>query len=95
MIKYKIDVTKIDKRHLYKGQKGTYLAGVFFENKNGPSEYGDNGYIVQDISKEARDAGERGPIIGNWRYLETRKSAAPKPAAPAQPAPDQDSDIPF
>lgn len=96
MIKYKIDVTKIDKRHLYKGQKGTYLSGVLFENKHGPSEYGDEGYIVQDISKEARDAGERGPIIGNWRYLEVRKPAAPKPAAPKEsPANEAEDDIPF
>jgi hypothetical protein len=93
MIKYKIDVKKINKDHLYVGEKGTYLSGVFFENKNGPSQYGDDGFIVQDISKESRDAGEKGPIIGNWRRL-TPKAAAPKPEAqPAAAAPDDD--IPF
>jgi hypothetical protein len=24
---------------------------------------------VQGVTKEKRDAGERGPIIGNWRFL--------------------------
>lgn len=93
MIKYKIDVQKINKDHLYKGAKGTYLSGVFFENKNGPSEYGDDGFIVQDISKEAREAGEKGPIIGNWRRLET-KYTAPKVETPRTTDAPED-DIPF
>jgi hypothetical protein len=93
MIKYKIDVTKIDKALLYKGEKGTYLNGVFLENKNGPGEYGDDGFIVQDISKEARDRGEKGPIIGNWRHLQTKSTPAPKPAPATSAA--EDDDIPF
>jgi hypothetical protein len=24
---------------------------------------------VQSVSKEAREAGVRGPIVGNWRYI--------------------------
>lgn len=92
MIKYKIDVTKIDKALLYKGEKGTYLNGVFFENKNGTSEYGDDGYIVQEVSKEQREQGVKGPIIGNWRHL--KKSApAPKPVTATSAA--EDDDIPF
>jgi hypothetical protein len=94
MIKYKIDVKKINKDHLYAGEKGTYLNGVFFENKNGPSEYGDDGFIVQDTSKEARERGEKGPIIGNWRRMET-KYTAPKPAAPRVTDEDDGDSIPF
>lgn len=67
MITAKIDVTKIRKELLFKGKKGTYLDIAIIDR---PSEYGD-GYIVQDIGKERREAGERGPIIGNWK--ETRK----------------------
>jgi hypothetical protein len=93
MIKYKIDVTKIVKDLLYKGEKGTYLNGVFFDNKNGPGEYGDDGYIVQDISKEARERGEKGPIIGNWRHLQTKSTPAHKPAPATSAA--EDDDIPF
>lgn len=93
MIKYKIDVKKIDKAHLYAGEKGTYLSGVFFENKNGKSEYGDDGFIIQDVSKDARERGEKGTIIGNWRRLES-KGSAPKADA-ANPAEDSDDDIPF
>jgi hypothetical protein len=77
MIIYKIDVTKIDKTLLYKGDKGTYLSGVLMENKNGRGEYGDDGFIVQNVSKEAHAAGQRGPIIGNWRRLEMKRPAKP------------------
>jgi hypothetical protein len=65
----KIDVTKIDKSRLYEGKKGIYLDAALLTNKDGQSKYGDDGFIVQSIPAEAREAGERGPIIGNWRYL--------------------------
>lgn len=90
-IKLKIDVSKISKPDLYQGKKGIYLDAVLFENRDGQSEYGDDGFIVQGISKEKREAGERGPIIGNWRHMEAAK-AAPKAAASEDNA---DSDIPF
>lgn len=58
----KIDVTKIDKKHLFQGKKGTYLDAILIEKE---SEYGDDYMIVQGVSKEQRDAGVKGPIIGN------------------------------
>jgi hypothetical protein len=64
----KLDVTKIDKTRLHEGKKGIYLDALLMHN-TGESKYGDDGFIIQSIPKEARDAGERGPIIGNWRYL--------------------------
>jgi hypothetical protein len=67
-IAVKIDVSKIDKTRLYEGKKGVYLDALIMHN-TGESKYGDDGFIIQSIPKEARDAGERGPIIGNWRYL--------------------------
>ena len=63
-IKIKIDVSKIDKAALYKGTKGTYLDCVAWPSKT-PGQYGDTHYIVQELSREARDAGEKGAIIGN------------------------------
>lgn len=91
-IKLKIDVSKISKADLYQGKKGVYLDAVLYENRDGQSQYGDDGYVVQGISKEKRDAGERGPIIGNWRHME-KKSDAPK-AAPASNDSEAD-EIPF
>jgi hypothetical protein len=93
MIILKINVTKINKDLLFKGQKGTYLDAVLHEK---PNEYGDDGFITQSISKERRDAGEKGPIIGSYRDIQTGKkpaqAQAPKPA-PTQQA--EDEYIPF
>lgn len=72
MQKLKIDVRKIAKEHLFQGTKGTYLDVTLLENKNGPDEYGNDGFIVQDVSKEAREAGVKGPIIGNWKHLQPK-----------------------
>lgn len=95
-IKIKIDVTKIDKAALFKGKKGIYLDAVLWPNKNGTGEYSDTHYIVQEISKERREAGEKGAIIGNATVPENEavKPASAKPAAATAHA-DEGDDIPF
>jgi len=93
--KIKINVLKILKEHLFKGQKGTYLDCAIWPNKNGTGEYGDTHYITQEISKEARDRGERGAIIGSITWIEEPKAApAPRPSPPQRPTPPDDPDAP-
>jgi hypothetical protein len=83
----KIDVTKIDKAHLYNGK---YLDVVIWENRDGPGKYGDTHMVVQSVSKEARQAGKKGAIIGNLRPLNSSGgSAQPKKAS------GPDEDVPF
>jgi len=65
LIQVKIDVLKIDKAALYKGKKGTYLTLAVMPNKGGEDQYGNTHYITQDLGRDRRDAGERGPILGN------------------------------
>lgn len=67
MITGKIDVTKIDKDRLFKGEKGTYLDIVLIETPK--SEYGDY-MIVQSVTKEEREAGQRGEILGNAKIYQ-------------------------
>jgi len=83
-IKIKIDVTKIVKDALYKGAKGTYLDAVLWPTPD--SQYGDDFRIVQDLGKEARDAGEKGPILGNAKYIGGGGQASAAPVQAAQPA---------
>jgi hypothetical protein len=52
------------------------------ENRDGPDQYGNDGFVCQGVSKEAKAKGERGPIIGNWRNVHTK--AQPKQARPTQ-----------
>jgi len=98
-IKAKIDVTKVLKEHLYQGKEAKYLDVAFFKNDNGPGKYGDDGFIVQGLSKEARERGEKGPIIGNWRYHEPRAGQGGKPKAAATGTashpPEEEDDVPF
>lgn len=83
MIKASINVTRIDKSGIYTGKSGKYLGIVFFENKDGPDQYGNDGFVRQEISQERREAGERGPIIGNWKHLKKTTTPAGKPQGPA------------
>jgi len=69
IIRQKIDVTKIDKKALFKGSKGTYLDITLLENREGTDQYGNDFMVVQDIGKEARERGERGPILGNAKFV--------------------------
>lgn len=95
-IKLKIDVTKILKEHLFKGNKGTYLDLVVWPNKDGKDQYGNTHYVVQEPNRAARDAGERGPIIGNLTLPENDEPApAPKPNKYERPAKQAQEDAPM
>ena len=97
-ITLKIDVSKIDKSHLFKGAKGTYLDVAIWPNKEGAGQYGDTHYAVQQVTKELRESGVRGPIIGNATVPsdEAEPTRHAKTATPTDPdldiAPD---DLPF
>ena len=69
MISLSIKTEKLEKEHIIQGKSGKIVAVVLFENKDGKGQYGDDGFVVQSVSKEAREAGVRGPICGNWRYI--------------------------
>ena len=66
-----INVSKIDKDLLFTGKNGKYLDATVFVNLDELSQFGDNGIINQSISKESKDAGETGALLGNakvfWR----------------------------
>ena len=87
----KIDVTKIDKARLYKGAKGTYLDAILRPTPD--SKYGEDYMIVQSVSKEEREQGIKGNIIGNAKILQGQCKPAAKPH-PAHQEPAEDS-IPF
>lgn len=75
-IKLKINVSRILKDHLYPGKNGKYLDLVAWPNKNGPDQYGNTHMVCQEVSREARDKGEKGPIIGNLTLPEQESPPA-------------------
>jgi hypothetical protein len=105
-VNFKIDVSKIDKALLHKGEKGVYLDATVFIDQENPSQYGDHGMVTQDVSKEAREAGTKGNILGNVKVFWTGESQqggqqqAPSNGQQSQQAAPSnfdnfDDDIPF
>lgn len=87
VVSLKINIDLIEQARLFQGQKGRYLDATLFLT-DGPDAYGNNGMIVQAVSKEEREQGVRGPILGNAKVMGQKPppSAAPAPL-PLKPQP--------
>ena len=68
-ISIKIDVTKILKERLFKGEKGTYLDLTTFIDTDQPDQYGNHGFISQSVNKQEKAAGVQTPILGNSKIF--------------------------
>jgi hypothetical protein len=86
----------IEENGVFVGEKGTYLDLAAVEYKDGPKHEW-NGFIAKETTKEQREAGIRGDIIGNWKHLGVKPKAAAPKAKSAPPKDDglSDSDCPF
>jgi hypothetical protein len=87
IINAKIDVTKIIKDILFKGKvkadgsQPIYLDICLLSNRDGKDQYDYDGMVVQSLPRDRREAGEKGPILGNFRI-----SVPDEPKAPVQSA---------
>lgn len=99
MILIKLDVSKVDKSKLFKGKPGKdgkcpmWLDLVLIETKQ--SNFGDwrddqTHIVKQSQTKEERDRGEQGVIIGNA----SQKTRPKQKEAVAEPTTESD-DVPF
>ena len=89
MISIKIDVTKINKSKLYAGAKGTYLNCTMIETPN--SAY-DDYMIVEDTTKEERETGIKGVVLGNAKIIKPKQN---EPIPPILQKPEEKDDLPF
>jgi hypothetical protein len=87
-VRLKIDVTKIDKSKLFRGEKGSYLDATVFLNSN-PDQYGNNGMITQDAPK-----GEQGAILGNAKIFWTDNQGSQQ-GSQQPPQAESFDDLPF
>lgn len=97
-VSIKIDVTKIDKSRLFKGEKGTYLDLTTFIDLDQKDQYDNNGFISQSVSKEEKENNVQTPILGNCRVFWKEQGSTPQPSAQPQAGqalPDDDDSIPF
>ena len=98
LIKLKIDVTKIDKTRLYKGKKGTYLnADLWIEDE--PDQYGNDGSICMEQSKEERETKQPRIYIGNaskmFGWGDTQPAPKVNGQASSQAPTVDEEDVPF
>jgi hypothetical protein len=87
-----IDVTKINKNRLFKGNKGTYL-NFSIVIREDVDQYGNIGFIAESTTKEDRESGEKGTILGNLKRIEKPSTPKPKQKNP-EPIGEED-DLPF
>lgn len=99
IISASICISDIDKSRITTSEKNgkKYYQISLFDNDK--SEYSD-GYIVEDISREEREGGAKGKIIGNWKWRvkpEPRKPVTAEQRAASKPkaAEDLDQGVPF
>ena len=68
-VSVRIDVSKIDKSRLFKGEKGTYLDLTTFIDTENTDKYQNHGFISQSVSKEERGQNVKTPILGNVKVF--------------------------
>lgn len=55
---------------IYMTEKTASMDVTLMTNRDGPDQYGNDGFATLDLGKERRLAGEKGPILGNWKDLD-------------------------
>jgi hypothetical protein len=89
LVTAKIDVTKIKKELLFKGEKGTYLDLTIWINAE-PDKYGN------DISIEQRTAkGEDKIYLGNGKFYVKKDETKSEPSSKMGRTAPPDDEIPF
>ena len=67
IINVKIDVTKLTKDRLFKGEKGTYANLTIAAYMDGENQYGDTHCVYESQSKEEREAKKDKVYVGNGK----------------------------
>ena len=100
IIKTSIDLNKIPKDKIYVGKKGKYLPITITLN-NEPDQFGNQGPVVVEQTKDERDAKAEKTYLGNVKVVWTDGQNVDKapydsnqPTVPAS-APAVDEDLPF
>ena len=97
-ININIDVKKILKERLFKGEKGTYLDLTTIVDLDNADQYGNHGFICQNTTKEEQENEFRTPSLGNCKVVyrdDSNESQKPAKKTAVKEDDDFDDDIPF
>ena len=90
MIKISIDLRKIDQSKCKAHQNGAKYCEIILMDRS--DSYGNDYMVVQGVSKEDRDAGVKGAILGNGKNMGGQRLAQ---SAPASRPPSRESAPPI
>jgi hypothetical protein len=84
MIRLKLNLRKLTDFRTFTGKDGIEYAALtektasmdvtLMDNRDGKDQYDNDGFATLDLGKDRRLAGERGPILGNWKDLDVASS---------------------
>jgi hypothetical protein len=100
LISASIDVTKISKDKLVKGEKGTYL-NITISINDEVDQYGNQAGIYESQSKDEREAKAKKNYLGNGKIAWTSDGGSKPKQTSATPAPaqapviEEGDDLPF
>ena len=102
IVKANINLDAIPKEKIYKGKKGRYLP-ISITINDEPDQFGNQGPVCVDQSKEEREAKAEKTYLGNVKVVWTNgtnvevapRDAQPQAAAAPQPAAQVEDDLPF
>jgi hypothetical protein len=69
---------------IYMTEKVASMDVTLMDNRNGKDDYENDGFAVLDLGKERRLAGDKGPILGNWRDLDGGNQRAGRDVSAAE-----------
>jgi len=94
-INMSINLDMIDKNQIVQGKKGRYINVRLVNTPD--NQYGYDYFAAQDIPKEMREQGLRGPILGNARAFGIDQGQPAEKGAPAEVNvhPRTSDDLPF
>ena len=104
-----IDCMKIDKSRMKQvttknGKKAAFIELTTYLDTDKNSDFGDHGFISQQLSQEEREAGKQTPILGNCKVVwsdindvakETTRPEQSKTAVEEMTMEQLEDDIPF
>lgn len=77
IIRTTICVSKIPKEKVRDHENGKKYLWISLLDNREQDQYGNDGIVTIDLSKEEREKGAKAIIIGNWKYV-VRPDEAPK-----------------
>jgi hypothetical protein len=81
----KINLSKIDMARVFNGKDGAqYLDMTIFVNMDELDQYGNSGMITQDVTKDEKQQGVKGNILGNGNVFWVENGQAPQKAGANQ-----------